>query len=100
METCDCGLVHTSIRLPLCDSLTHLIERKKIPMSKYETLWRFLQSDGSQLMELSFDRIKEIVGFELDHSFLNYKKDALSYGYTVDKISMKKRTVIFRRNAA
>ena len=59
-------------------------------MSKYEPLWRFLQSDG----------IEEVIGFEIDHSFLTYKKEAANYGYSVDGISMKNRTVDFRRIAA
>jgi hypothetical protein len=68
-------------------------------MSKYEPLWRFLQADGSELLELSFERIKEVLGFEIDHSFLNYKKEAAEYGYTVEKISIKGQTVDFRRSA-
>lgn len=67
-------------------------------MSKFEPLWRFLQSDGSDMLELSFDRIKEILGFEIDHSFLNYKKEAADYGYTVGKISIKNRVVDFCRS--
>ena len=50
-------------------------------MSKYEPLWRFLQSDGSELLQLSFERIEEVIGFEIDHSFLTYKKEAANYGY-------------------
>jgi len=68
-------------------------------MSKYEPLWRFLQADGSELLELSFERIKEVIGFEIDHSFLNNKKEAAEYGYTVEKISIKGQTVDFRRSA-
>lgn len=66
-------------------------------MSKYEPLWRFLQTDGSDKLELSFDRIKEILGFEIDHTFLNCKKEAPDYGYTVGKISMNNRVVAFNR---
>lgn len=66
-------------------------------MSKYEPLWKFLQTDGSDKFEFSFERIKEILGFEIDHSFLNYKKEAADYGYTVGKISLKNRTVDFSR---
>ena len=69
-------------------------------MSKYEPLWRFLQSDGSEFLQLSFERIEEVIGFEIDHSFLTYKKEAANYGYSVDGISMKNRTVDFRRIAA
>lgn len=67
-------------------------------MSKYEDLWKFLQSDGNDQLELSFEKIKEILGFEIDHSFLTYKKEASYYGYTVVKISMKMRLVYFSRN--
>lgn len=67
-------------------------------MSKYEPLWRFLQSDGSDRLELSFERIQEILGFEIDHSFLNFKKEAVDYGYTAEKISLKERWVDFIRN--
>lgn len=67
-------------------------------MSKYEPLWKFLQSDGSNIIELSFYRIKEIFGFEIDHSFLNAKKEAADYNYSVGKISMTKQTVDFSRN--
>lgn len=68
-------------------------------MSKYEPLWRFLQTDGSNKLELSFDRIHEILGFEIDHSFLNYKKEAADFGYTVGKISIKNQVVDFDRTA-
>jgi hypothetical protein len=60
-------------------------------MSKYEPLWRFLQSDGSELLQLSFERIQEVIGFEIDHSFLTYKKKLQTTGYSVDGISMKNR---------
>ncbi len=66
-------------------------------MSKYEPLWRFLQNDGSDCLQLSFDRMKEILDFEIDHSFLNYKKEAAEYGYTVEKISMKECWIRFLR---
>lgn len=67
-------------------------------MSKYEPLWIFLQGDGSDNIQFSFERIKEILGFEIDHSFLTYKKETADYGYTVEKISMKEQWVRFRRN--
>ena len=68
-----------------------------IDMSKYEPLWVFLQSDGSDDIQFSFARIKEILGFDIDHAFLTYKKEAPTYGYTVEKISMKDKWVRFRR---
>ena len=66
-------------------------------MSKYEPLWKFLECDGSDFLQLSFSRIVEVLGFEIDHSFLNYKQEAVGFGYTVEKISMKEQWVSFRR---
>jgi hypothetical protein len=66
-------------------------------MSKYEKLWEYLQSDGRQTFQLTYEEIKEILGFEIDHSFLNYKKEAAHYGYQVGKISMKGRHVNFSK---
>ncbi|MCX4312552.1 MAG: hypothetical protein OSJ83_01645 [Clostridia bacterium] len=64
-------------------------------MSKYEPLWRYLKSDGSDSLKLSYAEIKDILGFDIDHSFLTYKKEAINYGYEVGKISLKEKTVTF-----
>lgn len=48
----------------------------------------------------SFERIEEILGFSLDHSFLRYKQEAEQYGYRVEKISLKEKWVRFVRIAA
>lgn len=66
-------------------------------MSKYEPLWKYLEDNNKEKYILSYEEIKNIVGFEINHSFLTYKKEAKEYGYEVGKISMKKRTVIFNR---
>ena len=68
-------------------------------MSKYEPLWRFLECDGSDKYQLSFDRIGEILGFPIDHSFLRYKHEAEQYGYRVEKFSLKEKWVGFVRIA-
>lgn len=44
---------------------------------------------------LTFDRIEEILGISIDHSFLTYKKELSKYGWQVNKISMKNRTASF-----
>ena len=44
------------------------------------------------------DKIKEILGFDIDHSFLKYKSELISYGYIVKKISIKEKYVIIERN--
>lgn len=42
---------------------------------------------------LTYDKINEILGFSIDHSFLTYKKELVDYGYKVDKISIKEKVV-------
>lgn len=64
-------------------------------MSKYDPLWRHLANCGSNNCTLSFDEIKGVLGFDIDHSFLTYKREAAEYGYTVAKISMKGKYVSF-----
>jgi hypothetical protein len=66
-------------------------------MSKYNVLWEYIQKNGGQSLKLSFNEIKTIAGIEIDHSFLNYKKELLQYGYQVGKISLKDKTVIFQK---
>jgi len=66
-------------------------------VSKYNLLWDFVQKKGSQSFKLTFDEIKDIAGIPIDHSFLNYKKELMEYGYQVGKISMKEQTVVFNK---
>ena len=58
-------------------------------MSKYDKLWDYVEDH----------EIGAIAGVPLDHSFLNYKKELLSHGWEVGKISMKQQTVHFNRLA-
>ncbi|MDR1198485.1 MAG: hypothetical protein LBK94_05670 [Prevotellaceae bacterium] len=64
-------------------------------MSKYESLWQHLQNDGRNTFQLTFEEIKAIIGFDIDHSFLTYKKEAKEYGYEVGKISLKEKHATF-----
>lgn len=66
-------------------------------MSKYSLLWEYVQQNGAMSIKLTFDEIKDIVGFPIDHSFLNYKKELPEYGYQVGKISLKEQTVVFNK---
>jgi hypothetical protein len=66
-------------------------------MSKYEPLWKYLQSDGSPTLKLTYDEIEAVLGFPIDHSFLNAKKEAVDFGYQVGKISMKEKFVMFTK---
>ena len=66
-------------------------------MSKYEPLWNYLKKNSKDNYKLSYEEIKNILGFDIDHSFLTYKKEAKEYGYEVGKISMKEKTVMFNK---
>lgn len=62
-------------------------------MSKYRPLWEYIKQYGTE--KLTFSQIQTILGFPMDHSFLNYKKELKEYGYEVKKISMKEQVVLF-----
>lgn len=64
-------------------------------MSKYNSLWEYVQSNGNQSFKMTFEEIRDIAGIPIDHSFLKYKKELIDYGYEVGKISMKEQTIIF-----
>ena len=66
-------------------------------MSKYNALWEYVGKKEEATFQLSFEQIQDILGFEIDHSFLNYKKELTEYGYQVGKISLKGKTVIFNK---
>lgn len=66
-------------------------------MSKYNPLWESIQKNGTQSFTMSFDEIKAIAGLLIDHSFLNYKKELIEYGYQVEKISLKEQTIMFHK---
>ncbi len=66
-------------------------------MSKYEPLWQYLKKNNKESYQLSYAEIRKILGIDLDHSFLTYKKEAREYGYEVGKISMKEKTVSFKK---
>lgn len=64
-------------------------------MSKYQKLWQWINQNGSESIQLRFSDIEDILGFQIDHSFLTFKKELSDYGYQVVKISMKDKTVSF-----
>ncbi len=57
-------------------------------------LWQYIKTNNVSI--LSFEKIKEILGFDIDHSFLTYKKELKEYGYEVCKISMKEKKVTIK----
>lgn len=66
-------------------------------MSKYNPLWSYIKEQDSQTLLLTFAQIEALCGLPIDHSFLQYKKELLSYGWQVGKISMKQQTVLFKK---
>lgn len=66
-------------------------------MSKYNLLWEYIKSNNKENYKLSYEEIKNILGFDIDHSFLKYKKELNDYGYEVLKISMKDKTVFIKK---
>ncbi len=52
-------------------------------MNKYDALWVWIQENATDCFRLTFDEIARISGLPIDHSFLKYKKDLMSYGYQV-----------------
>ena len=66
--------------------------------SKYVKLWEYIKDNKKDYYKLSFDDIENILGFKIDHSFLNSKKELLEYGYTVSKISLKEKYIEINKN--
>ena len=63
-------------------------------MRKYNSLWEYIKENDTE--RLTFSEIQTILGFPIDHSFLNYKKELEEYGYKVKKVSMKEQVVLFQ----
>ncbi len=66
-------------------------------MSKYNPLWDYLKNTNLDQVLLTFEEIEKEIGLSIDHSFLTFKKELLEYGYEVKKISIKYKTVLFKR---
>ena len=66
-------------------------------MSKYNSLWEYIQKNGGSSFKMTFEEIQNIAGIPIDHSFLKYKKELTEYGYEVGKIFMKEQTIIFNK---
>ncbi len=66
-------------------------------MSKYNSLWKWIQKNGDDKFSLTYAEIEKIAGLPIDHSFLTYKKELIEYGYKVGKISMKEQKVMFEK---
>ncbi len=68
-------------------------KKEKEKMSKYQPLWNYIKTLSEFPYTMSFKEIHDILGFSIDHSFLNAKKELISYGYIITKISLKNKTI-------
>ncbi len=66
-------------------------------MSKYEPLWKYIKDNQKLEYKLTYEEIRNILGFDIDHSFLKYKKELLEYGYEITKISIKEKFVLIHK---
>ena len=66
-------------------------------MSKYDKLWNYIKENDKEEYILSYEDVKDILGFDIDHSFLTYKKELKEYGYEVGKISLKNKNIMFKK---
>lgn len=66
-------------------------------MSKYDKLWNYIKENDKEEYILSYEDVKDILGFDIDHSFLTYKKELKEYGYEVGKISLKNKNITFKK---
>ena len=66
-------------------------------MSKYDKLWNYIKENDKEEYILSYENVKDILGFVIDHSFLTYKKELKEYGYEVGKISLKNNNITFKK---
>lgn len=64
-------------------------------MSKYEPLWDYAVQHEPGQFSLTFNEIENVLGFQIDHSFLKYKKELAERGAEVLRISLKNKTVHF-----
>jgi len=66
-------------------------------MSKYESLWKYIKDNKKEEYKLTYEEIRNILGFDLEHSFLTYKKELVEYGYKITKISIKDKYVLIHK---
>lgn len=66
-------------------------------MSKYDKLQNYIKENDKEEYILSYEDVKDILGFDIDHSFLTYKKELKEHGYEVGKISLKNNNITFKK---
>ena len=65
-------------------------------MSKYNLVWEYVKKENSEELKLTFEEVKKILGFEIDHSFLTFKKELKSYkdvNYAVEELQILSQSI-------
>lgn len=69
-------------------------------MSKYDFLWQktkdIFDDRNLTVLTLSFSEIEKLGDVKIDHSILTHKKDLLSYGAEIQKISLNNKEITFK----
>ena len=66
-------------------------------MSKYSELWKTFDNKTEKEILMTFSEIEKIIGFSIDHSFLKYKGELSSYGYSVERVYLKEKKIKFTK---
>ena len=66
-------------------------------MSKYELFWKKVAENGNETQIYTFEDVRSATGYQIEHSFLTYKKELLEFGYEVSKISVKNKTILIKK---
>ena len=66
-------------------------------MSKYDPLWKYIKENKKEEYIITYEEIRNVLGFDIDHSFLTYKKELKEYGYEVIKIFMKDKKISIKK---
>ena len=76
----------------ISDSFSKYIREIEYYTSKYSA-FRIYAEEAH--ITLSFDEIAQNCAVSPDHSFTQYKKELLEYGYKIKKVSMKAQAAFF-----
>lgn len=66
-------------------------EKRRITMSKYEPLWRYIQVNCGPKEVIDFDKAEEVTDVQIDHRFQYHREELKEYGFKIVEISWKNR---------
>ena len=71
---CNKNLKTLSCMVLVTGALSGLTGCRRKAMSKYNTLWEYVQKSGKESFQLTFEEIQEIAGYRLTTLFRNIRK--------------------------